>query len=53
MQRWLNDYATRITLTPWPFLVALGCLAVVMTLLIVGQTVSAALANPTDAMRSE
>jgi predicted lysophospholipase L1 biosynthesis ABC-type transport system permease subunit len=53
MQRWLNDYATRITLTPWPFLVALGGLAAVMTLLIVGQTLSAATTKPAEALRSD
>ena len=53
MQRWLDDYATRITLGPWPFVVALGCLAVVMNLLVVGQTLSAATANPVEALRSE
>lgn len=53
MQRWLNDYATRITLTPWPFLIALGCLAVVMTLLIVGQTLTTALASPIRSLKEE
>ncbi len=53
MQHWLNDYATRITLTPWPFLIALGCLSVVMTLLIVGQTLRTALASPVESLRSE
>lgn len=53
MQRWLNDYATRIVLTPWPFLVALGCLAFVMIALIVGQTSRAALANPVRSLKEE
>ena len=53
MQRWLNDYATRIRITPWPFLVALGCLAIVMCALIVGQTLKAALMNPVKSLRSE
>ena len=53
MQRWLNDYATRITLGPWPFLIALGGLALVMTLLIVGQTLNAATANPVKNLKEE
>lgn len=53
MQRWLNDYATRITLTPWPFLLALGCLAAVMSLLVVGQTLNAATANPVKSLKCE
>ena len=53
MQRWLNDYATRITITAWPFLIALGCLAVVMCGLIVGQTLAAALANPVRSLKQE
>jgi len=46
MQRWLNDYATRITITPWPFIQAILSLGGIMALLIVVQTVRAALANP-------
>lgn len=53
MQRWLNDYATRITPGPWPFLIALGGLALVMTLVIVGQTLSAATANPVKNLKEE
>jgi putative ABC transport system permease protein len=53
MQRWLEGYATRVTITILPFVMAVGCLAVIMILLIAAQTVSAALANPVKAMRSE
>ena len=53
MQRWLNDYATRITITPWPFIQAVICLGIVMALLIVGQTVRAALANPVKSLKTE
>ncbi len=53
MQRWLNDYATRITITPWPFVLAIVCLGLVMTILIVVQTVRAALANPVKSLKTE
>ena len=36
-----------------PFLIALGCLALVMTFLIVGQTLSAAMANPVKNLKEE
>lgn len=53
MQRWLNDYATRITITPWPFVTAIICLGIVMAILIVVQTVRAALANPVKSLKTE
>ncbi|HVS95103.1 MAG TPA: FtsX-like permease family protein, partial [Puia sp.] len=53
MERWLDDYATRITITPWPFLAALGCLAVVMCGLIVAQTSRAAMANPVKSLKED
>jgi putative ABC transport system permease protein len=53
MHRWLDDYATRITINPWPFVVAIGCLGGVMALLIVAQTIRAALANPVKSLKAE
>jgi putative ABC transport system permease protein len=53
MQRWLDDYATRITITVWPFLEAAGSLAFVVMVLIGAQTFSAAIANPVKGLRSE
>jgi putative ABC transport system permease protein len=53
MQRWLNDYATRITVTAWPFLLATGCLGMVVIVLIATQTLSAALANPVKSLKTE
>ncbi len=53
LQRWLDDYATRITITVIPFAAALGTLALLMGLLIVGQTTSAALANPVKSLKAE
>ena len=53
MHRWLENYATRISIGVWPFVTAAGCLAAVMIALIVVQTFSAARANPVKALRSE
>ena len=46
MNRWLENYATRITITVWPFVAAVCFLAVVMISLVIGQTFAAATANP-------
>jgi len=53
MQHWLDNYATRITITVWPFLGAIGCLAVIMIMLIAVQTIKAALANPVKSLKVE
>lgn len=53
MQRWLEGYATRISITGWPFLIATGGLGLVIALLIAGQTVSAAMSNPVEALRRD
>lgn len=53
MQRWLNDYPTRIAITPWPFVMAIGSMGVTVILVIVAQTLSAALANPTRSLKTE
>jgi len=53
MQRWLDNYATRITITAWPFVGAIGCLAVIMIALIAVQTIKAALANPVKSLKAE
>jgi putative ABC transport system permease protein len=53
MQRWLDDYVTRIAITVWPFLLATSCLGSVVILLIAVQTVSAAAANPVKGLRAE
>jgi putative ABC transport system permease protein len=53
MDKWLQDYAYRITLSWWIFALA-GILAVVIAFLTVSfQTVKAALANPVKALRTE
>lgn len=53
MRRWLENYATRVTITAWPFLLAIGGLAVIMIVLIAAQTISAALANPVKSLKVE
>jgi len=53
MQHWLNNYATRITLTVWPFVGAIGCLAAILVGLIAVQTIRAALANPVKSLKVE
>ena len=53
MQRWLNDYATRIIITPWPFILAVLSLGGIMALLIIVQTIRAALANPVNSLKTD
>ncbi len=53
MNHWLNDYATRISITPLPFAMAIFSLGIIMVVLIVARTVSAALANPVKSLKAE
>jgi ABC-type antimicrobial peptide transport system permease subunit len=53
MNSWLEDFAYRIGLPWWAFLVA-GCATLAIALLAVGiQSLRAAMANPVDALRYE
>jgi len=53
MQRWLQDYAYRMTIGIWIFILA-GVLGLFITLLSVGyQTLRAATANPANSLRYE
>ncbi|WP_439697751.1 ABC transporter permease [Mucilaginibacter sp. AW1-7] len=53
MDKWLQDYAYRITITAWIFLMA-GFGATAIALLTISiQSVKAALANPVKSLRSE
>lgn len=53
MQTWLDNYAYRITISPWVF-VGVGLSAILIALLTVGfQSVKAALMNPVKSLRSE
>jgi len=53
MHNWLNGYVYRISLTGQPFLIALAALASATAILIVLQTIKAALANPVKGLRTE
>ncbi|MFA8433341.1 MAG: ABC transporter permease [Marinifilaceae bacterium] len=53
MNRWLENFAYRIEIGPWPFVVA-GSIALAFALLTVGwQTWKAASRNPVESLRSE
>jgi putative ABC transport system permease protein len=53
MQQWLSDYAYKIAITVNPFILSITIIVVITTLLIVAQTIKAALANPVESLRSE
>lgn len=53
MNNWLQDFAYRITISWWMFLLS-GCIAIFLALITIGfQTIKAALANPVESLRSE
>jgi putative ABC transport system permease protein len=53
MQRWLQDFAYRIHIALWMFVVA-GLLAVLIALVTVSyQAIKAAIANPVKSLRTE
>ena len=53
MDNWLQDYAYRIEINWWIFVMA-GVVAILIALLTVSfQAVKAALANPVDSLKSE
>ena len=53
MKAWLEDFAYRVELTIWPFIVA-GLAALLLAFLTVSfQSVKAALANPVDSLKFE
>jgi len=53
MQNWLNDYAYKIDMSVYPFVISIVLLTSVTAVLIVLQTIKAAFANPVDSLRSE
>lgn len=53
MSRWLEDFAYRVDIQWYIFLVAGVLAAVVAFLTVAGQTVRAAVANPVDSLRNE
>lgn len=53
MHRWLDNFANRININIWVFLLA-GFLAIVIALVTVGyHTIKAALANPINSLKTE
>ncbi|WPP48832.1 ABC transporter permease [Catalinimonas niigatensis] len=53
MQQWLSDFAYRISVEAWPFLLAVVSLLLIILLTVSFQSVKAALANPVDSLRNE
>ncbi|HRD83119.1 MAG TPA: ABC transporter permease, partial [Saprospiraceae bacterium] len=53
MNRWLQDFAYRIDIQWWVFVVAGAVALVGATLVVALQTVRAALADPVESLRSE
>jgi putative ABC transport system permease protein len=53
MNKWLNNYADRVSISPQPFVLSVMVLAAVTLSLICGQTIKAALANPVKSLRTE
>ena len=53
MQQWLNNYSSRVIISPWVF-VTVGLSAILIALLTVSyQSIRAALMNPVKSLRSE
>ena len=53
MHNWLENYAYRIDITPWPFIWASVTLGVLTLLLIGFQSLKAGLSNPVQSLRTE
>jgi len=53
MHRWLNDFAYRVNIGWWVFVVA-GIVALLIALLTISfQSIKAAIANPVKSLRTE
>ncbi len=53
MHTWLSDFAYRINISAWPFLLAGGVALLIAWLTVSYQSIKAALSNPVDALRDE
>ncbi len=53
MKFWLNNYAYRININGYPFIIVFLFMTLVVTLLIIFQTVKAAIANPVKSLKTE
>jgi putative ABC transport system permease protein len=52
-RRWLQNFAYRIDIGGWPFVLSAAAVLVIAALMLSYQTVAAALANPADSLRRE
>ena len=53
MNKWLEDFAYRITISPWMFVIA-GLMALMIALFTVSfQSIKAAVMNPVKSLRTE
>lgn len=53
MQQWLDNFAYRISISPWTFIIAAVLLLVIALFTVSGQAFKAALANPVEALKNE
>lgn len=53
VEQWLQDFAYRIEVDPWPFALAGGLAGLVALLTVSFQAVKAALANPVKSLKNE
>ena len=53
LEKWLDNYAFRISLTPWLFIGPAILILLIALLTITTQTIRAASANPVKSLRSE
>ncbi len=53
MQNWLNDYAYKINISFYPFVISILLLTSLTALLIILQTIKAAFTNPVDSLRND
>jgi putative ABC transport system permease protein len=53
MRGWLNDYAYKINISTFPFIVSIGLLTSITIVLIILQTIKSALSSPIKSLKSE
>jgi putative ABC transport system permease protein len=53
MDKWLQNYAYRVSLDPWMFIVTIGIAVSIALLTISAKALKAAIANPVKALRNE
>ncbi|MES2647250.1 MAG: ABC transporter permease [Bacteroidota bacterium] len=53
VSKWLNNYAYRVEVSPLPFVLVSGCIAILVAAIIVLKTLKTATANPVKNIRTE